>query len=179
MKIALTLMTVTALALQVPASAAHADTKSDQAAAAALAILGVAALMHNKHHYQSGYAPGTGEATAEFERGYRDATHGYNYDEYGSTQDYAQGYEAGIEERTNANAYRRNNASGGNGVPSAVISACTQLVAKNYAVGIHHVHVTNSYQKSKHEYVVETAVGHGDMVCTAKDSGEIIDLRGK
>lgn len=53
-----------------PASARMSD--KDKAAAAAIAILGIAALVHGNHHYTGGYEPDDGDSTAEFERGYRD-----------------------------------------------------------------------------------------------------------
>eukprot|EP01035_Chromulina_nebulosa_P043075 gene43076-58328_t len=51
-----------------PAMARMSDKDKAAAAAAAIAILGIAALAHNKHHYQNGYEPGGAEETAEFER---------------------------------------------------------------------------------------------------------------
>ena len=57
-----------------PVEAGMSDKDKAAAAAAAIAILGIAALAHNKHHYQEGYEPGSGEEMAEFERGYRDGS---------------------------------------------------------------------------------------------------------
>ena len=36
-----------------------------------IAILGIAALSHHKHHYKGGYHPADSDSVAEFERGYR------------------------------------------------------------------------------------------------------------
>lgn len=180
MKRVLALATATALALLAPATAARADTESDQAAAAAIAILGIAALAHNKHHYQTGYAPVSGDATAAFERGYRDGLYGHSYDSRHGGRDYSEGYQSGQVERENASTYRhRPEAVTGNGVPHEATKACVKIVAQNFAVSGHNVHIVNSYQKATHQYVIEAAVGRQTMVCTAKDNGEILDLRGR
>jgi hypothetical protein len=65
------------LCLQIAAPAAQAEMSHDEKVAAAAALLGLAAILHNKHHYNNDYAPDSGESTAGFERGYRDAVHGY------------------------------------------------------------------------------------------------------
>ena len=108
----------------------RAEMTSGEKAAAALAILGVVALAHNKHHYPNGYAPTGGDQIADFERGYRDALHGYTYDTRHSTRDYATGYEAGLGERENSLAHRQIAASGQKAPPMA-LSGCAQVVAKN------------------------------------------------
>lgn len=178
MKIAL--VALVALGLQMPANVAQADTKSDEAAAAAaVAILGIAALMHNKNHYPNGYVPSGGDATAAFERGYRDGVYGHSYDQRHGGRDYAEGYQAGVVERENASTYRHNPQKvTDNGVPRAATNACVKLVAQNFAISAHNVHIVNSYQKATHQYVIETSVGRQRMTCTAKDNGEVLDLRG-
>jgi hypothetical protein len=149
----------------------------DQKVAAAIALLGIAALAHNKHHYDDGYAPSDGEETAEFERGYRDAVHGYSYDERNGTRSYAQGYESGMGERENSMAHRKNNAAGQKAPPMA-LRGCARIVAQNFAVPNQSVHFIKSRSRSKHEWEIEAAVGRQTMVCTMRDSGEVIDVRG-
>lgn len=179
MKIAIVLATVATLGLQVPATAARADTESDEAAAAAIAILGVAALLHNKTHYSTGYAPSNANATAAFERGYRDGLYGHSYDQRHGGQDYSEGYQAGTVERENGSTYRHNPQKvTDNGVPHAASKACVKLVAQNFGISAHNVHIVNSYQKATHQFVIETAVGRQHMTCTARDNGDILDLRG-
>jgi hypothetical protein len=140
MKRGLMALGVAAMCLQLAAAPVRAEMSDDEKAAAALAILGIAALAHNKHHYRDGYAPQTGDHTAEFERGYRDGVHGYAYNSFGSTVDYAEGYQAGDKERGNS--------------------------------------MIKSRSPGKHEWEIEAAVGHEHMVCTMRDTGEVIEVRG-
>jgi hypothetical protein len=148
----------------------------DEKAAAALAILGLAVLAHNKHHYTGGYEPSNGEETAEFERGYRDGVHGYSYNEYNSTKSYAEGYQAGDKERENSMAHRQTSAD--QKAPPMANKGCAELVAQNFAVSTHHVHIIKAKSPAKHEWLIEAAVGHEHMVCHMRDTGEVLDLRG-
>jgi hypothetical protein len=166
-----------AMCLQLAAAPAQAEMTDDEKAAAALAILGIAALAHNKHHYRDGYSPQTGDHTAEFERGYRDGVHGYAYNSFGSTVDYAEGYQAGDKERANSMAHRQNTTSA-NKAPPMAMKGCAKIVAQNFAVSTHHVHMIKSRSPGKHEWEIEAAVGHDHMVCKMRDTGEVIDLRG-
>lgn len=177
MKHGLLALFAAALCLQLAAHPARAEMTDDEKAAAALAVLGIAVLAHNKHHYRDGYYPQTGEQTAEFERGYRDGVHGYAYNSFGSTVDYAEGYQAGDKERTNSMAHRQNTTAASKAPPMAM-QGCAKIVAQNFAVGTHHVHIIKSQSPSKHEWLIEAAVGHDHMVCTMRDTGEVIDLRG-
>jgi hypothetical protein len=174
---ALSTLGTAALCLHLAVVPAKADMTNDEKVAAAIAILGIAALAHNRHHYNNGYAPDSGESTADFERGYRDAVHGYTYDERNGTRDYAQGYEAGLSEREASVAHRRTAASGQTAPPMA-IQGCAAIVAQNFAVGTHHVHIVKSTSPGKHEWEIEAKVGHSHMVCTMRDSGEVIEVRG-
>lgn len=100
-----------------------------KAAAAAIAILGIAALAHHKHHYKGGYRPSDATETAEFERGYRDGLHGYSYWEYSQTRGYVEGYHAGENERMNSVSHRR--------IPTdqraspMAYNGCANIVAQN------------------------------------------------
>lgn len=166
-----------ALCVTVGLAPVRAEMTSGEKTAAALAILGIVALAHNKHHYPNGYAPTSGEQTAEFERGYRDALHGYTYDERNGTRDYATGYEAGLGERENSVAHRQIAASGQKAPPMA-ISGCAEVVAQNFAVAQGSVHIVKSRSPGKHEWEIEAAVGRQHMVCKMRDSGEVLELRG-
>jgi hypothetical protein len=166
-----------AMCLQLAVTPARAEMSDGEKAAAALAILGIAALAHNKHHYRDGYTPQTGDHTAEFERGYRDGVHGYAYNSFGSTVDYAEGYQAGDKERNNSMAHRQNTTAA-NKAPPMAMQGCAQIVAQNFALSTHHVHIIKSQSPSKHEWLIEAAVGHDHMVCTMRDTGEVIEVRG-
>lgn len=166
-----------AMCLHLAAAPASAELNHDEKAALAIAILGIAALAHNKHHYQGGYAPADGAQTAEFERGYRDAVHGYNYDERNGTRDYASGYEAGLAERESSVAHRRST-SPSEKAPAMALQGCARIVGQNFAVGPHHVHLIKSRSPAKHQWEIEATVGHEHMVCKMRDTGEVIELRG-
>lgn len=173
------LLAATALAIGLvaqPASAKMSDKDKTAAAAAAIAILGIAALAHGNHHYASDYEPGDGDATAEFERGYRDGVHGYAYNEHRSTRDYAQGYQAGDRERDNSMAHRQTAAD--SRAPAMANQGCAQIVAQNFGVSAHHVHITKARSPAKHEWLIEAAVGHDYLVCRMRDTGEVLDVRG-
>jgi hypothetical protein len=159
-----------------PAAAKMSDKDKAAAAAAAIAILGIAALAHGNHHYTGGYEPEDSDATAEFERGYRDGVHGYAYNEYRSTTDYAAGYQAGDRERENSMAHRQISAD--SKAPTMANRGCAEIVAQNFGVSAHQVHITKSRSPAKHEWLIEAAVGHNYMVCQMRDTGEVIDLRG-
>jgi hypothetical protein len=177
MKPTIALFSAAALCLQMTAPPAIAEMSDGEKAAAALAILGIAALAHNKRHYREGYAPQTGDHTAEFERGYRDGVHGYAYNSFGSTVDYAEGYQAGDKERGNSMAHRQHTTTASKAPPMAM-QGCAQIVAQNFAVSPHHVHMIKSRSPGKHQWEIEAAVGHDHMVCTMRDTGEVIEVRG-
>lgn len=159
-----------------PAAAKMSDKDKAAAVAAAIAILGVAALAHGSQHYTGGYEPDDGDSVAEFERGYRDGVHGYAYNEYRSTQDYAQGYQAGDRERENSMAHRRTTAD--SRAPAMANQGCARIVAQNFGVGTHQVHIVKARSPAKHEWLIEAAVGHDYLVCRMRDSGEVLDVRG-
>jgi hypothetical protein len=159
-----------------PASAKMSDKDKAAAAAAAIAILGIAALAHGDHHYDGGYEPDDGDATAEFERGYRDGVHGYAYNEHRSTSDYAQGYQAGDRERENSMAHRRTAAD--SRAPTMANKGCAKIVAQNFGVSTHQVHIIKARSPAKHEWLIEAGVGHDYLVCKMRDTGEVLDVRG-
>jgi hypothetical protein len=174
MKRGLTVLGAAAMCFQLAAAPAAAEMSNDEKAAAALAILGIAALAHHKQHYTGGYAPATGESTAEFESCYRDGLHGYDYT--GGSQDCAQGWQAGNAERENSRAHRA--VAVADKAPHMAIQGCAKIVAQNFAVSPRDVHMVKSRSPGKHQWQIEAAVGHEHMVCTMRDSGEVIEVRG-
>lgn len=159
-----------------PARAAMSDEDKAALAAGAIAILGIAALAHKKHHYRDNYYPADAEETAEFERGYRDALHGYPYWEHSQTTGYVNGYTAGSRERENSMAHRTIPAD--SRAPAMANQGCARIVAQNFAVDTHHVHITKARSPAKHEWLIEAAVGHQYMVCKMRDTGEVIEVTG-
>lgn len=176
MKTFASFVTIAALGLNFAAAPVHAKMTDEEKAAAALAILGIAALAHGKHHYAGGYAPADGVETAEFERGYRDGVHGYPYWQNSQTRAYAEGYQAGDRERENSMAHRA--MAPDSIAPPMANRGCAENVARNFAVGMGQVHIIKARSPAKHEWLIEAAVGHEHMVCTMRDSGELIELRG-
>lgn len=164
------------LSAAAPARADMSNRDKAAAAAAAIAILGIAALAHGKHHYKDGYEPEDGDATAEFERGYRDGVHGYSYNEFRSTRDYAEGYQAGDRERENSMAHRQQ--ASDSKAPPMANQGCAQIVAQNFAVSMHQVHITKARSPGKHEWLIEAGVGHQYMVCRMRDTGEVVEVTG-
>lgn len=164
-----------ALCLQLGLVPARAEMSHDEKVAAAAALLGIATLLHNKHHYLGGYSPAGPEHTADFETCYRDGLHGYPYTE--SSRDCAQGWQAGNAERENARAHRQNTSADQKAPPMAV-KGCANLMATNFAVGTYAVHIIKVRSSTKHEWEIEASVGHEHMVCVMRDSGEVISARG-
>jgi hypothetical protein len=88
-------------------------TKEEAIGAAIGVILGVAALAHKSGHHadQSHYAAQADEA--EYERGYRDGLHGQPYHNYGRTEAYNLGFEAGVDQIGHERSYRNGHRNGG------------------------------------------------------------------
>lgn len=174
MKRSLLLLGSAVFCLQMATAPARAEMSHDEKVAAAAALLGLAAVLHNKHHYKEGYAPATEANTADFETCYRDGLHGYGYTE--GSRDCAEGWEAGNAERENSRAHRA--VAAADKAPPMALQGCAQIMAQNFAVGTHSVHFVKSRSPAKHEWDIEATVGHEHMVCKMRDSGEVIELRG-
>jgi hypothetical protein len=174
LKRSLLVLGAAAICLQLSASPVRADMSSEEKAAAALAILGIVALAHNKHHYQGGYAPATGQSTADFETCYRRGLHGYDYTE--SSRDCAQGWQAGNTERENNMAHQQHTAAAK--PPRASVNGCAGIVAQNFAVSARDVHITKWRPEANSTWLIEAAVGHQFMVCRMDEAGTVMDLRG-
>lgn len=174
MKFPFLMLGTAALCLNLAVVPATAEMSHDEKVAAAAALLGLAAILHNKHHYKDGYAPASGSHAADFESCYRDGLHGYAYTE--SSKDCAEGWQAGTAERESGRAHRE--VASNDKAPAMALKGCAQIMAQNFAVGTHAVHFVKSRSPSKHEWEIEAKVGHEHMVCKMRDSGEVIELRG-
>lgn len=165
-----------ALALHVAVAPARAEDDAAKVIAGAIAILGVAALAHNQNHYHEGYKPANSDATARFERGYRDGLHNEPYSSSHNSIDYAQGYDAGQKERQNRLAHKTNNV-GGTKVPHAALKSCVSDAASAMSVGVHDVHVIKAGQEGADNFYIEVAAGHRHLVCSVNAQGQIFDTR--
>ena len=81
-----------------------------KAAVAAAAILGIAALAHRAHHHDDGDHDDDPRREADYERGYRDALHGYRADSDRGA--YSDGYGAGMRERSAQVPWQSGNTGG-------------------------------------------------------------------
>jgi hypothetical protein len=162
------------LSFSVQTAAALSD--EEKAALGAAAVLGIAALAHNKNHYRDGYQPNGAEETAEFERGYRDGLHNEPFDPYRSSTAFAQGYDAGHKERANRLAHKSSNVAGIK-VPQAALSSCVSDAAAAMNVGGQDVHVIKAGQEGSDNYYIEVAAGHKHLVCSVNSKGQIFDTR--
>jgi hypothetical protein len=169
-----------ALALALVITPAAAKVKTEDVAGA-IALLGIAALSHHHHHYRDGYEPQGSQQVADFERGYRDGLHNAAYNPSRSSASYGQGFDAGHQERANRLPHH-NAASGseseGPNVPPLASSGCAAVVAGNFGVGKHDVHITRTLQRGPNDFLVEAAVGHKYMTCVMGDDGAVVDVTG-
>jgi len=175
MKNVFTLLASTALVRTLAAAPARAEMSDDEKAAAALAILGAAAMLHHKDHYRDGYAPANADETAQFEMGYRDGLHNQPYASNYPTSAYMNGYDAGHRERSNAHAHRTNNVAGVK-VPKAAMDSCFNDAVKGvFQTNPHNVHVIKAAQEGSDNFYIELAHGHKHVVCEVNSKGEIFN----
>lgn len=90
-------------------------------AVAAAAILGIAALAHQAHHHDDGGHDDDARHEADYERGYRDAVHGYSAEADSGT--YSDGYGAGLRERSKQVPWRSETGRGGQGEFADLVGA--------------------------------------------------------
>lgn len=107
-----------------------------KAAVAAAAILGIAALAHHAHQHDDGDHDEDPRHEADYERGYRDALHGYRADsDHGA---YSDGYGAGMRERSAQVPWQSVNTRGSGSVRlddlvgARAAGAETQLLARGF-----------------------------------------------
>ncbi|TCO68286.1 hypothetical protein [Rhodovulum euryhalinum] len=153
----------------------RASDDSDKAAAAALALLGIAALAHHKDHYRDGYQPSGAEETAQFEMGYRDGLHNEPYASNYPTSAYMNGYDAGHRERSHSLAHRSSNVAGVK-VPQAAMNSCFNDAVKGvFQTSPGNVHVIKAAQEGADNFYIELAHGHKHVVCTVNSAGQIFN----
>jgi hypothetical protein len=166
-------------AFVIAAGSLPAQAKVDEeTVAGVLAVLGIAALAHNENHYREDYRPTNTDETADFERGYRDGLHDADYDSARSSVAYGQGYDAGHKERANRLSHRTRSESEGPNVPPNAMTGCARVVATNFAVGIHDVHIVKTVQRGPNDFLVEAAVGHNHMTCVMNDGADPVQVYG-
>lgn len=165
-----------ALSLSFSAQSTFAMSDEEKQALGAIAILGLAALAHNQNHYHDDYKPANSDATAKFERGYRDGLHNEPYDSRHSGYDYGQGYDAGQKERRNRLAYKTRDVHGTK-VPVPALRSCRQEAASSWGVGKHDVHVVNAGQEGSDNFYIEISSGHRHVICGTNAAGKVFNMR--
>ncbi|MEW9922265.1 hypothetical protein AB2B41_21920 [Marimonas sp. MJW-29] len=148
----------------------------EKAALGALAILGIAALAHNKNHHHDGYSPSTSQSKANFERGYRDGLYNEPYDSRHSSMDYANGFDAGHKERSNRLAHKNSNVSGTK-VPAQAMRSCVSEAASSWGVRERDVHPVKAGQEGADNFYIELASGHRHVICGTNSQGQVFNLR--
>jgi hypothetical protein len=147
----------------------------------ALAILGVAALAHNEHHYRNGYAPTTGDETAQFEAGYRDGLHNAPFATNYPTNAYSEGYAAGAHDREANLSHGTRHADIAAGrshdVPRGAVQGCTGEVSSSFAVSARDVHIRKAQATNRATWNIEASVGHKYVVCEANEAGVVMGMR--
>lgn len=166
-------------AMSVALTMSTAPVRADDEAAAiagAIAIIGLAALAHNKNHYQEGYRPNGENETAAFERGYRDGLHNEPYDSRHSSTAYGQGFDAGQKERSNRLAHKQRDIAGVK-VPAAAAQSCVNEASSSWGVGRHDVHIVNAGQEGADNFYIELASGHRHVICGSNSQGQVFNFR--
>jgi len=178
---AISALAAVSLVAAISSPPAHADKTGEAigAAAAVLAIIGVAALAHHNDHYRDGWKPESDRETADFERGYRDGLHNDGYHgRYGhDSRAYGEGYAAGQKERDNRLAHKRWSDRDGPNAPSLSMRACVGEASASWNHNPHDIHVVNTSQVGGNDFLVEVAAGHKHGTCEVSSSGQIYIFR--
>lgn len=151
----------------------RASDDSDKAAAAALAILGIAALAHHSDHYRDGYRPNGGEETADFERGYRDGLHNEPFATPYPKPAYAEGYQAGHKERANRLAHKNRREGDGPHAPQLAMRGCVGEASARWSRDPRDIHVVRTRQEASNDFYVEVAAGHRHGTCEVGAGGNV------
>jgi len=174
MKKTLSILLSAALALNLTAAPSRAEMSDGEKAAAALAVIGITALALKNSKDNKGFKPANAREREEYDRGYRDGQEGLRYWPNARTRAYGIGYQEGQKNRDKYADEDRY----GNGAPERANSGCAQIVARNFAVSPRRVELLRARSLSRHKWLIEAAVGRDHMVCTMRDNGEVLDLRG-
>jgi len=176
--------TVLSLSLSSAAQTALALSQDEKNVAGALALLGIAAILHDKHHYREGYEPANEVELADFEAGYRDGLHNYAFNtsygarSYNEGQAYNEGYSAGQHEREASHAHHQNRAAGHNAsVPQVAVNACLDNASVQWDVPWQQVHVTKAKQAAAQDFYLELSAGRHSGVCEVAPDGQVYEFK--
>ncbi|MGR3660475.1 MAG: hypothetical protein ACU0CA_04695 [Paracoccaceae bacterium] len=169
------ILAAASLTLSLAATPSIASKESDQAAAAALLLLGIAALAHTSDHHADGKHYTNSNNVADFERGYNDGLYNARYDSRHSTVTYGDGFSAGLKERDNRLAHRRYDAP--KKTPTKALKSCIHKAAQKWGRNKHELHVTNSRKGGAGNYHVEISSGHKHGNCKVEANGKILSFK--
>lgn len=173
---ALTLAATTALALSLAPAALHASEDSDNAAKAALVILGVAAMAHAADHHYDGQHKNDANYEAAYERGYRDGLYNEPYDSRHSSEAYGNGYSSGMKERENQLAHKRHT-DDARSAPNIAMRACVGEASAKWDRNPRDISVIKSRKLMSNDFMVEVAVGHKHGACEVSADGKVFQFQ--
>lgn len=178
MKNGITIASALALCLSMAGQPAAANSDDAKKIAGALAILGVAALLHDKHHYHDGYQPQTDRDLANYERGFRDGLHNNRYDTRWGSPSYSHGFSAGQHERQARLSHHDNRQHGYNAaLPHPALVKCVGAASNAWNVSSRDVHATRVQKVASQDIYVELVAGRHVGVCEVSPGGDLYQFR--
>lgn len=189
MRIAITMIALTAVLAAGVANANESERKKRherEAATAvlgAVAILGIAAMAHHADHHDDGNHLPDAEAEAYYEQGYRDALYGNPYDTRAPREAYAPGYNAGIAERDSQRRVVRHSGNGDLSQGAGMAKrGCIGEASAYWGINPRDIHATRAVaggSQAAPGFMIEVRAGrlHGicDMTPDGRISGDFVD----
>ncbi len=144
------------------------------ATAAAIAVVGIAALAHKSHHHKDGDHLDDA-ADAQYERGYRDGLYNQSYHNYDRSDAYSNGYERGTEQRGHETDYRDGNSGGSGYAPSVNLNdlVTARAAGADEELQRRGFRTLNAYKTSDTSYTIRTNDRTGQCVQVATTDGRI------
>jgi len=157
-------------------SAKSGGSDAAAAAVAGLAVVGIAAaLAHKSHHHGDGKHL-SDPADSQYERGFRDGLYNATYHNYDRSDDYAQGYARGAEQRGYETDHRGADAPGAAGYAPSInlndlltaraAGADTELQRRGFRT-------INAYQAGETAYTIRSNERTGQCVQVAVTDGRV------
>lgn len=157
--------------------AGRKDNGSDVAAAAiaGAAIIGVAALLHHKDNHKDGKHLSTGASEADYERGFNDGLYDQSFNNYTRAQAYADGFNAGVQERQTRASFNRHPDHRGSGydAPPQGMRQCAIDASRAWDVPMERVVPSDSQSIGGGTYRVTVRAGYRTATCTVNRQGEV------
>lgn len=157
------------------------NTRTVAAAVAAAALIGIAASGHHHGHYSDRKGYDDPRDTAEFDRGYRDALHDADRNNYNHTVAYREGYKAGEDERDRRIDYNQPNRweSDRHVADSNLRHRATVEAEKRWNIAAGNVTPTRSYKDDNGNYRVIVEAGYLKGECSFDRYGSFVRFEDK